>query len=213
MNRLDVQVGIQPPGLCLSNNCNLKHGPCVSGDTQLMGAIELLHDPNPARDMMLFWLRETRKSGMISPGIRANGLDAAGNYVSDTAWFCGVLHKYLLTTGDLALLDEDIGGKTVLQRVEEAVESQLEFRHKETGLFPNAAEMDRFSGEKSSDKPGMRTVVMKKPTASYSSSSGGWGRMPGWGRVIAANPTIPTPVRSQSGVSTTIPPICTRSLQ
>lgn len=153
MNRLDVQVGIQPPGICPSNNCNLKHGPCVSGDTQLMGAIELLHDPKPTHDMMLFWLRETRKSGMISPGIRANGLDTPGNYASDTAWFCGVLHKYLLNTGDLALLDEDIGCKTVLQRVEEAVETQLEFRNKETGLFPNAAEIDRFSNENSSDQP------------------------------------------------------------
>lgn len=152
MNRLDVPIGFAPAGLCPSNNCSLKLGPVVSGDNQLQESIQLLHDPKPARDMMLFWMRETRKSGMMSPGIRANGLDQPGDYVSDTAWFCGVLHKYLLNTGDDGLLHEDVGGTTVLERLEEAVDTQLAYRDKETGLFANAAEIGRFAGEKSSDK-------------------------------------------------------------
>ena len=153
MNRIDVPVGIAPAGICFSNNCNLKQGAVLSGDNQLQESIQLLHDPQPARDMMLCWLRETRKSGTISPGIRPHGKKAPGDYVSDTSWFCGILHKYLLHTGDRAVLDEDIGGMTVLQRLEEAVDAQLAYREPETGLFRNAEEIDRFAGETPSGKP------------------------------------------------------------
>lgn len=153
MNRIDVPIGKCPAGICPSNNVSLKLGPVASADNQLQEALQLWHDPLPARDMMLYWLRETRKSGLISPGLR-HGVDSIlGNYVSDTAWFCGLLHKYLLATGDLALLDEDVGGKSVLQRLEEAVEAQLPFCDKQTGLIPHAAEHSRFEGETPTGKP------------------------------------------------------------
>jgi hypothetical protein len=155
MNRIDVPIGVAPPGITPVNNCNLKHGPVVSGDHQLQESIQLLHDPKPAREMMLCWMRETRKSGMIGPGIRPNGKAVPGNYVSDTSWFCGILQKYLLNTGDSDLLGENIGeGKTVLQRLEEAVDTQLEYRNPDTGMFPNAAEIARFMDEKTSGSPG-----------------------------------------------------------
>ena len=41
----------------------------------------------------------------------------------------------MLTTGDMGLLEEDIGGITVLQRLEEALEAQLAYRVDKIGLF------------------------------------------------------------------------------
>ena len=152
MNRIDVPFGKQPAGISRSNNTHLTLGPCISEGHQLLEANQLLHDPKPARDTMLYWLCETRKSGMLSPGVRKTG-DHPGNYASDTHYFCGLLHKYLLASGDLAMLKEDIGGKTVLRRLEDAVEAYLPFCDKKTGLYPNGDEAERLTGTVQAGKP------------------------------------------------------------
>ena len=85
---------------------------------------------------MLFLLRETRKQGLLSLGY--GPLEYPGNYVNSLGYFCGLLHKYLLTTGDLDLLAEPINGITFLQRLEGALEAQLPYRDEETGLLRRA---------------------------------------------------------------------------
>ncbi len=148
MNRIDIPVGKAAAGLWPSNNRNLKRGMYVGGDSPgLGGAIQLMHDPTPVGQMMLYYLRITRKTGLLSPGTDPNQVtERPGAYVNDLSRFCGILHKYVLTTGNLEFLDEDIGGKTVLQRLEEAAEAQLPFRDEKTGLYPIDDEITRFPG-------------------------------------------------------------------
>jgi hypothetical protein len=152
MNRIDVPIGAAPAGLCKTNNLSFKMGPAVGSDHNLEETVELLHDPQAPRDMILYWLKATPKKGLLRPGVRANGLPAVGNYVSDVNWMCGLLHKYLLSTNDLAFLDEDIGGVSVLERLEDAMESQVAFHDEATGLIPNTPEHDRF-GDEQGERP------------------------------------------------------------
>ena len=152
-NRIDVPNGAGPAGLTKSNNVSLKSGPQVLGDRFLDLPVEMLHDPQTSRDTLLYWLKMTRKKGLLAPGVRGDGLPGIGNYVHHASWMCGWLQKYLLTTNDLALLKEEIGeGITVLERLEDAVESQVAFHDEETGLIPNAPEHDRM-GHYQEDKP------------------------------------------------------------
>ena len=152
-NRIDMPDGDAPAGLVKSNNLTFKPGPQMAGDRLLDMPVEILHDPQASRDTLLYWLKATRKKGLLAPGIRGDGLPGIGNYVSHVCWMCGWLQKYLLATNDFALLNEEIGeGITVLERLEDAVESQVAFHDKETGLIPNAPEHDRM-GPYQEDKP------------------------------------------------------------
>ena len=48
------------------------------------------------------------------------GKEDPSSYVWCRAYFCGLLHRYLLTTNDFGLLDEPIGdGVTFLQRLDD----------------------------------------------------------------------------------------------
>ncbi len=146
MNRIEVPMGKVPAGLFPVANCNLKTRVTVSyGDRLLAEAVQLLHDTQPARDTMLFLLRESRKQGLLG---RADikGTEDPANYANWLANFSGLVYKYLLTVGDLGLLDERINGMTFLQRIEDALEAQLPFRDEDTGLFWIDGEMKRFPG-------------------------------------------------------------------
>ena len=135
MNQIDVPIGAAPPGLHNSNNVAFGVPLSVgSNDHVEAGAIELLHDPRPIHDLLLFILKETRKHGIFIPGIVA-GREIARGYAGCLGYFCGLLYKYVLTTGDVALLEEDIGGISFLRRLEEALEAQLAYRDGKTGLF------------------------------------------------------------------------------
>lgn len=152
-NRMDIPNGPGPAGLVKSNNLSFKAGPVVGSDHLLELPVEMLHDPSASRDTILYWLKATRKRGLLGPGVRGNGLPAVGNYASDVSWMCGWLQKYLLTTNDYAVLEEEIGeGITVLERLEDALESQVAFHDEETGLIPNSPEHDRM-GDHQGDKP------------------------------------------------------------
>ena len=152
-NRIDIPNGPGPAGLAKANNLSFKAGPVVGSDHLLEEPVEMLHDPRASRDTLLYWLKATRKKGLLGPGVRANGLPSVGNYVCDVNWMCGWLQKYLLTTNDFALLDEEIGeGITVLERLEDAMESQITFHDEATGLIPNNPEHDRMSHYQG-DKP------------------------------------------------------------
>ena len=155
MNRIDVPMGKVPAGLFTANNCRLKTLPSVStADSVQVQAVELLYDPQPARDNMVLLLRETRQQGLLRLMYR-EGLDHPGNYVTALGWFCGRLHKYLLTTGDLGLLEERIDGMTLLQRLENAWEAQLPFRDEDSGLFWTDGEMKRFPGLYPGERSGL----------------------------------------------------------
>ena len=135
MNQIDVPIGPAPPGLFNANNVSLKARVQMGdGDSTEVEAINLLYDPNPARDLVFFIFKNTRKHGIFIPGI-ANGREQERGYASWLGYFCGLLHKYLLNTGDMGMLMEDIGGITLLRRIEDALEAQLAFRDDETGLF------------------------------------------------------------------------------
>jgi hypothetical protein len=137
MSRIDLQRGKVPAGLFFSNNVSIKTKPTIAagGDQGSAEAIQLLHDAAPARDLVLFSLRETRKHGILSPGWWG-GAELAGGRIQCLGQMCGVAHKDMLTTGDFGLLEEDIGdGRTWLQRVEEALEAQLTYQDETTRLF------------------------------------------------------------------------------
>ena len=155
INRIDIPVGRSPAGLCTVNNCRIKVRTGGRMDPMATEAIQILHDTQPARETMLFLLRESRKTGLMGMG-SFSGREYPGNYPECLGWFCGLLHKYLLTTGDLALLSESIGdGITFLQRLEDGLEAQLPFRDEETGLFWNDGEMKRFPGLYPGEQGGM----------------------------------------------------------
>ena len=142
MNRIEVPMGKVPAGLFPVANCNLKARVVVSyGDRLLAEAMQLLHDTQPARDTMLFLLRESPKHGLLR---RADikGTEDPANYANWLANFSGLVFKYLLTIGDLGLLDERIDGMTFLERIEGALEAQLAFRDEDTGLFWTDGEMN-----------------------------------------------------------------------
>ncbi len=146
MNRIDVPIGSVPAGMFYSNNVSLKTKPWVgAGDQVEAGVIQLLHDPQPARDLTLFHFRNTRKDGLLSPGY-AGEAEFPGAYVSALGWFGAHLHKYMLTTGDLEILGERAWGMTLLERLESALEAQMPFRDEKTGLFWTDGEMKRFDG-------------------------------------------------------------------
>ena len=135
MNQIDVPIGPAPPGMFNSNNGRISVRLWVGGgDHTEACAISLLHDHKPQRGCLLFILRETRKSGILMCGL-TDGREMERGYASGLAYFSGVAHKYLLTTGDVGLLEEDIGGITFLRRLEDALEAQLAYRDDKTGLY------------------------------------------------------------------------------
>ena len=135
MNQIDVPIGPAPPGLHNSNNVRISVRLWVgSGDHVDAGAVNLLYNSRAIRDLLLFILKNTRKHGTFIPGF-ANGREQERGYASNLGYFCGLLHKYLLNTGDMGLLMEDIGGMTVLKRLEQALEVQLAYLDSKTGLF------------------------------------------------------------------------------
>ena len=153
VNQIDVPIGPAPPGMFNSNNVRISVRLWVGGaDHTEPCAIDLLHDHKPQRGLLLFIFRETRKSGILIPGF-ANGRQQERGYVSGMAYCSGLLHKYLLTTGDFDLLKEDIGGMTVLRRLEDALEALLAYQDDETGLFwtdnelpSDVSDLSGFSG-------------------------------------------------------------------
>ena len=84
--------------------------------------------------MLLLILKETRKTGILMPGI-SDGREMERGYAGALGYLCGLVHKYVLTSGDMCLLEVDIGGMTFLQRLEDALEAQLAYRDDKTGLF------------------------------------------------------------------------------
>ena len=141
MNQIDVPIGPAPPGLHNSNNVRISVRLWVgSGDHVDAGAVNLLYDSRAICDLLLFILKNTRKHGTFIPGF-ANGREQERGYASNLGYFCGLLHKYLLNTGDMGLLMEDIGGMTVLKRLEQALEAQLADIE---GLAGNAARSKRY---------------------------------------------------------------------
>lgn len=146
MNRMDIPIGNTPAGTHRDNygTSGYKFKPmCVLGNL-LVEASQVLYDPGPARDAILYWLRETTKTGVLRSGI-IRGEEAPGNYVCVLIWMCGLLYRYMLLTGDFDLMHEDIGGMTVLERLEEATDAQLPFRDNKTGLFPIEDEITRYN--------------------------------------------------------------------
>ena len=147
MNRIDVPRGRVPAGTFNSNNTRLAAEFALgAGDHMEAEAIQLLSDPEPARQSLLFLLRETRKEGLLSPGFH-EGEEKPGSYAFGLGWLCGLLCKYVLTTGDFALLRADLGGTSVIGRLEDALESELGFRDPDTGLYRTGDESLRFPGE------------------------------------------------------------------
>ena len=141
VSQIDVPVGPAAPGFFNSNNHRLKD--CLflgGGDHTAAQAVNLLHDHKSQRDMLLLILRETRKSGILIPAL-ADGHEYERGYADGLAYFSGLTHKYLLTTGDMALLEKDIGGMTFLQRLEDALEAQLAYRDEDTGLYWTQTEL------------------------------------------------------------------------
>lgn len=137
MSRIDLPRGKVPAGQFYSNNVSIKAKTQITagGDGGSAESNQLLHDPGPARDLLLLSLRETRKHGILSPGWWSGG-ELAGGRIQILGKMCGVAHKYMLTTGDFGLLEEDIGdGLTWLRRVEEALEAQLAYQDETTKLF------------------------------------------------------------------------------
>ena len=137
MSRIDVSRGRVPAGLFYSNNTHISVDCWLAagGDQAEAEAIQVLHDPKPAHDHLLFMLRETRKQGILSPGFWA-GKELPGGRIHVLGHLCGLVHKYVSTTGDFDLLAEDIGdGLTILERLEDALEAQLPYRDDNTGLF------------------------------------------------------------------------------
>lgn len=160
MNRLEVPLGIMPAGMVTVNNCRIKPRVALSlGDPVEIEVIQHMHDPKPARDAMLFLLRNTRKQGLMSVGFYA-GKENPGNYPECLGWLAGLVHKYILSTGDIGLLSEEIGdGLTFLERMENGLEAQLPQRDEKTGLFWNDGEMKRFGGLYPGEFSGMGPVM------------------------------------------------------
>ncbi|MDP7397980.1 MAG: trehalase family glycosidase [Lentisphaeria bacterium] len=167
MNRIDVQTGEIPGGFFRDNNVRIKTDSAVNSFvTPQAEVIQLLHDDQPARDVMLYVLRGTRQEGLLRLGhVGGSGdrISDPGNYVSCLGHVCGMLHKYLLNTGDMGLLSEPIGDITVLQRLEDALEAELAFRDTDSGLFWTDGEMKRFPdlypGEFSGLGPALEAVT------------------------------------------------------
>ena len=135
MNQIDVPIGPAPPGFFQGNNAHIGVRLNVASyDHVEAGAISLLYDPKPARDMLLLILKETRKTGILIPGI-SDGREIKRGYAGALGYLCGLVHKYVLTSGDMGLFKVDIGGMTFLQRLEDALEAQLAYRDDKTGLF------------------------------------------------------------------------------
>ena len=135
VNQIGMAAGNIPKGMNYINNANLNVKAWINSlDNVEAELINLLHDTQPARDLILFLLSETRKHGLLSTGYW-NGSDSDYHYYVGLGYLCGLIHKFMLTTGELSLLDEDIGGFTVLERLENALEAQLKYRDKQTGLF------------------------------------------------------------------------------
>lgn len=128
VNKIDVPIGAAPPGLFNSNNVRMS----VRLWLGFAGheTIYLLHDTRPVRDLLLFILKNTRNHG-----IYVSISDSREHPRGGASWLgycCGALYKYILSTDDTSLLEEDIGGMTMLRRLEDALEAQLAYRDEKT---------------------------------------------------------------------------------
>lgn len=154
VSRIDVANGVSPAGLYYNNWCSsgLREVLVLSHTEQTQGeAVQLLSDPAPARDYILFQLYAAHEQrGLLTSDVRVDGKCRIGKAFNRPhfdyqllGWFCGLIYKYILTTGDSGLLDETYDGETtVLERLEEALEAQLAYRDEETGLYFVEGEVD-----------------------------------------------------------------------
>ena len=139
MNRIDVPIGKAPAGLFNSNNLRLDDKVKMGfGDQAEAEVIQMLHDPEPARNLMLYVLSVTQKRGLVSD--LYDGIERDRYYYIVLGWLCGLAQRYMLTTGDTGLLEEDIGGITLLERLENALEAHLEYENEATGLYRVSSE-------------------------------------------------------------------------
>ena len=139
MNRIDVPMGKAPAGLFNSNNMRLDDKVKMGfGDQAEAEAIQMLHDPDSARKLMLYVLSVTQKSGLVSD--LYNGAARDRYYYICLGWLCGLAQRYMLTTGDTSLLEADLGGITFLDRLENALEAHLEYENEATGLYRVSSE-------------------------------------------------------------------------
>ena len=136
MNRIEFPIGKSPyPGLCAANNLRLDpYGAITSTDHSEIQSVELLHDPRTTRNFMMTVLTTTRKEGLLSGGF-CGLVEYERSYACALGWFLGLMHKYLSSTADLAILETDIGGTTVLGRLEHATQEVLRHRDAGTGLY------------------------------------------------------------------------------
>ena len=160
MNRIDLPRGEVPAGLFYSNNVSLKPRMSLGlgGDGAMAESIQLLHDPAPTRDITRLVLHKARKHGVFS-GTFWCGRENPGAYYSWLCYASGLLHKYILTTGDSGILSEDIGAMTILERLEDALDAQLPFRDKKTGLYRTVDEAARSAGGTGGLGPNMEAIV------------------------------------------------------
>ena len=84
MNQIDVPIGPAPAGLFNANNTHLKARIQMGdGDSTEVEAINLLHDSKPARDLVIFIFKNTRKHGF---SFRALPMAANNNAATPLGW-------------------------------------------------------------------------------------------------------------------------------
>lgn len=175
MNRIDVARAEVPAGIFASNNVRLKPHTSigVTADNAEAESIQLLHDPECARKLLTWGLKATRKKGFLSSALYG-GEELPGTSAFSLPYFGGLLFKYILTTGDQDILDEDIGGVTVLERLEDALRVLLPYRDEATGLYRNVEEKERFRGGKGGLGPNMEAIVRYRRASDvfYNDTSG-----------------------------------------
>ncbi len=174
MNRIDVDDGSVPSGMFYCNNGFISTEKALFTIDQMEAeAVQLLNDADPARKLLLFLLANTNRTGMLSGGF-ISGREYKKTYACSLAYTCGLLHKYILNSGDIALLSEDIGGITVLQRLEDALEAQLSYRDDDTGLF--RTDNETFSKADDADIEQSKKIVMRPNMESVTRYRGGPGK-------------------------------------
>jgi hypothetical protein len=175
MNRIDVARDEVPAGIFSSNNCRMKPHTSigVTADNSEAESIQLLHDPAPARDLLTWGLKATRKEGFLSSALYG-GKEIPGTSAFSLPYFGGLLIKYILTTGEISILHEDIGGVTILERLEDALRVLLPYKDEATGLFRNVEEKERFHGGKGGLGPNMEAIVRYRSATDvfYNDTSG-----------------------------------------
>lgn len=171
MSRIDVDDGIVPSGMFYCNNGFISVEKALFTIDQMEAeAVQLLNDADPARKLILLLLINTHQTGMLSGGF-ISGREYKKTYACSLAYTCGLLHKYILNTGEIALLSEDIGGVTVLRRLEDALEAQLSYRDDDTGLF--RTDNETFSKAEDTDIDVSEKIVMRPNMESVTRYRGG----------------------------------------